>query len=195
MGEARTRRGSAEVEAAILTATLELVAERGYAALVVDAVAERAGAARSVLYRRWPDKPHLVAAALAHARIGLVPDHGSGDLRTDLRTVLRNVADLLSGPLGAACAVLHAERSAKPEVREAAARAGLETRRLALEQVLERAVAAGELRPGVLTTQAPHAGTALLLFHLFDERQPVDHALADAILDDIVWPAVERFRA
>ncbi len=193
MAEARTRRGSAEVEAAILTATLELVAERGYTALGVDAVAERAGAARSVLYRRWPDKPHLVAAALEHARVGLVPDDGSGDLRTDLRTVLRNVADLLAGPLGAACAALHAERSAKPEVREAAARAGLDTRRLAIAQVLERAVAAGELRPGVLTAQAPHAGTALLLFHLFDAERPVDHALADAVLDDVVWPAVERW--
>lgn len=193
MPEARTRRSSAEIEAAILTATLELVAERGYAGLNVDAVAERAGAARSVLYRRWPDKPHLVAAALEQAKGGLVPEEGSGDLRTDLRTVLRNVADLLAGPVGAACAVLYAERSAKPEVRAAAARAGLGTRRQAIEQVLERAVAAGELRPGVLTGQAPYAGTALLLFHLFDARRPIDRALADAVLDDVVWPAVERW--
>ena len=193
MLEARTRRGSAEVEAAILTATLELVGERGYGGLFVDAVAARAGAARSVLYRRWPDKAHLVAAALERAQAGLVPEHGSGDLRTDLQTVLRNIADLLAGPVGAACAALHAERSAKPEVRAAAARAGLETRQRAITQVLERAVAAGELRPGVLTAQAAHAGTALLLFHLFDGGRPVDHALADAILADVVWPAVTRW--
>lgn len=189
----RTRRSSAEVEAAILTATLELVGEVGYAGLAVDAVAQRAGAARTVIYRRWPDKPHLVAAALAHARAGLVPEERSGDLRTDLRTVLRNVADLLGGPLGAACAVLHAERSAKPEVRAAAEEAGLGLRRLAVETVLRRAVEAGELRPGVLTSEAPQAGTALLFFHLFDARRPVDHALADAILEDVVWPAVARW--
>lgn len=189
-----SRRPAAEIEAAILTATLELVGERGYAGLGVDAVAERAGAARSVLYRRWPDKAHLVAAALDHAQAGLVPDHGSGDLRTDLRTVLRNVADLLAGPLGAACATLHAERSAKPEVRAAAARTGLATRRRATVQVLERAVAAGELQPGVLGSQAPHAGAALLLFHHVDAERPVDRALADAILDDVVWPAVQRWR-
>ncbi len=193
MLEARRRRASAEVEAAILTATLELVGERGYAGLVVDAVAERAGAARSVLYRRWPDKAHLVAAALEHAQAGLVPDDGSGELRTDLQTVLRNVADLLAGPVGAACAALHAERSAKPEVRAAAARAGLDTRKRAIARVLERAVAAGELRAGVLTSQAAHAGTALLLFHLFEGERPIDHALADAILSDVVWPAVARW--
>lgn len=189
----RTRRSAAAVETAILTATLELVGERGYAALGVDAVAERAGAARSVLYRRWPDKAHLVAAALAHAQSGLVPAEGSGDLHTDLRIVLRNIADLLSGPLGAACAALHAERSTKPEVRQAAADAGLGSRRKAIAQVLERAVAAGTLRPGVLASQAPHAGTALLLFHLFDGQQAVDHTLADAVLEDVVWPAVSRW--
>lgn len=193
MAETRTRRGAAEIEGAILAATLELVGERGYAALSVDAVAERAGAARSVLYRRWPDKAHLVAAALAAAQVGMVPADGSGDLRTDLGIVLRNLADLLAGPAGAACAVLHAERSAKPEVRQAAAAAGLASRRKAIAEVLERAVAAGRLRPGVLASQAPHAGTALLLFHLFDGQRPVDHALADVILDDVVWPAVARW--
>ncbi len=190
----RTRRASAEVEAAILTATLELVGERGYAGLVVDAVAQRAGAARTVLYRRWPDKPHLVAAALAEVRASLVP-RVSGDLRDDLRQVLRNVADLLGGPLGPACATLHAERGAKPEIREAAERAGLGTPRQAIAEVLGRAVDAGQLRPGVLDSQLPHAGTALLLLHLSDDRVRMDHALADAVLDDVVWPAVERWRS
>jgi AcrR family transcriptional regulator len=192
MAEARTRRSAAGVEAAILGATLELVGERGYAGLGVDAVAERAGAARSVLYRRWPDKAHLVAAALDHAQAGLVPAT-SGDVRDDLRTVLRNIAELLAGPLGTACAVLYAERSAKPEVRAAADRAGLASRRRAIVRVLERAVAAGDLDPGVLTSQAPHAGTSLLLYHHLEDERPVDAALADAILDDVVWPAVARW--
>lgn len=194
MPEVRSRRGAAELEAAILTATLELVGERGYAGLNVDAVAERAGAARSVLYRRWPDKPHLVAAALDHVKEGLVPGASTGDLREDLRGVLRNVADLLSGPHGAACAALHAERTARPELRAAAERTGLGTRRRAIELVLERAVAAGELHPGVLGSEALDASSACLLFHHMNGERPVDDALADAILDDVVWPAVERWR-
>lgn len=189
----RTRRGSAEVEAAILGATLELLGERGYTGLHIDAVAQRADAARTVLYRRWPDKAHLVAAALAQARAGLVPVERSGDLKSDLRVVLRNVADLLGGPLGAACAAVHAERSAVPEVRRAAEAAGLGSRRVALAEVLEQAVDAGELRPGVLDTELPHVGTALLLYHLSDGRRAVDHDLADAVLDDVVWPALQRW--
>lgn len=98
----------------------------------------------------------------------------------------------LVGPLGAACAVLYCERSAKPEVRAAAEQTGLGSRRRAIALILERAVAAGVLRPAVLVSEAPDAGTALLLFHHLDGG-PVDHALADAILDDVVWPAVERW--
>lgn len=192
MPETRTRRSAADVETAILDATLELIGERGYAALGVDAVAERAGAARSVLYRRWPDKAHLVAAALDHVQVGLaVPD--TGDVREDLRAVLRALADLLAGPLGAACAVLHAERTAKPEVRAAADRVGLGRRRRLTTQVLERAVADGTLERAVLASEAPHAGVALMLFHHLDDDAPVSPELADRILDDVLWPAVVRF--
>lgn len=191
----RTRRSAEQLEEAILTATLELVGERGYAALPVDAVAERAGVARSVLYRRWPDKPHLVAAALEHAKARLVPAERTGELKEDLRVVMRNVADMLGGPLGAACAVLYAERGAQPELREAAERAGFGPRRRAVERVLDRAVADGELDPAVLTSEAVRASTACLLFHQTEGDRTIDHALADAILEDVVWPAIARYRA
>ncbi len=193
MPEVRTRRSAEELERAILTATLELVGERGYAALPVDAVAERAGAARSVLYRRWPDKPHLVAAALEHAKAGLVPEERTGELKEDLRAVIHNVADLLAGPLGAACVAIYSDRGALPELQEAAERAGFGPRRRAVERVLDRAVADGELDPAVLTSEAVHASTACLLFHQI-EGDHLDHALADAILEDVVWPSMARFR-
>ena len=157
-------------------------------------MAERAGAARSVLYRRWPDKPHLVAAALEHAKAGLVPAERTGELREDLRIVMRNVADLISGPLGAACVAIYSERGAKPELVAAAERAGFGTRRKAVERVLDRAVAEGELDAAVLDSEAAQACTALLLFHQTEGDRTIDHALADAILDDVVWPAVERYR-
>ena len=44
-----------------------MLREGGYGALTVDAVAERAGVAKTTLYRRWPSKSTLVAAALAPA--------------------------------------------------------------------------------------------------------------------------------
>jgi AcrR family transcriptional regulator len=42
-----------------------MLEERGYRDLSVDAVAERAGVAKTTVYRRWPSKGVLVAAAIA----------------------------------------------------------------------------------------------------------------------------------
>lgn len=61
----------------------------GYGALTVDAVAERAGVAKTTVYRRWPSKGALVAA--------LIPPPGTyGDAAAvlhDVRTLLEPLAD------------------------------------------------------------------------------------------------------
>ena len=58
----RPRREGADEE--ILAGARSLLAEVGYASLTVDAVAERVGVAKTTVYRRWPTKRELIAAAL-----------------------------------------------------------------------------------------------------------------------------------
>src|SRR5688500_17273048 len=62
-GRGRPRREGADDE--ILGVKLAMLRESGYGALTVDTVAELAGVAKTTLYRRWPSKSALVAAALA----------------------------------------------------------------------------------------------------------------------------------
>ena len=62
-GRGRPRREGADEE--ILDVARDLLAERGYRELTVDAVAERAGVAKTTVYRRWPSKGALVAATIA----------------------------------------------------------------------------------------------------------------------------------
>jgi AcrR family transcriptional regulator len=79
----RSRRASSDVEEAILRATLEILDEAGFEDLTVEAVAARAGAAKTAVYRRWPSKVPLVVEALTRALpVPEVPD--TGDLRTDM---------------------------------------------------------------------------------------------------------------
>jgi AcrR family transcriptional regulator len=62
-----TRRGrprTPAIDEAVLTATRDLVDERGYDAFAMRDVAERAGTSLGALYRRWPGKRELVVAAL-----------------------------------------------------------------------------------------------------------------------------------
>lgn len=51
-------------DAAILTATLDLLGEVGYEQVTVRAIAQRAGAGLATLYRRWPTKEDLVVDAV-----------------------------------------------------------------------------------------------------------------------------------
>jgi AcrR family transcriptional regulator len=58
----RPRREGADEE--ILRAARELLEEHGYGAFTVDHVAERSGVAKTTIYRRWPTKGTLAAAAI-----------------------------------------------------------------------------------------------------------------------------------
>lgn len=62
---------------------MAVLAEAGFAGLTIDAVAQRAGTTRVLVYRVWETKAALAADALFSSAADLaVPDHG--DLRADL---------------------------------------------------------------------------------------------------------------
>ena len=64
--------------------------EAGYEAMTTDAVAARAHASKTTIYRRWPGKPALVRAAVdAHLAGRLLRAADTGRLRGDLFAVMR----------------------------------------------------------------------------------------------------------
>ncbi|MFT2689861.1 TetR/AcrR family transcriptional regulator [Clavibacter zhangzhiyongii] len=85
-------------DAAILSAALDLVAERDYERMTLDEVAARTGKAKTTIYRRWATKEDLVLAAIRAAggppEAAALPDTGS--LRGDLVAVVDSA--WLGGP-------------------------------------------------------------------------------------------------
>src|SRR4051812_15375088 len=63
-----TAEESAELEARLRSAALELFLDRGYDATTMDAVARKAGITRRTLYARHPDKERLFVDVLTWAR-------------------------------------------------------------------------------------------------------------------------------
>ena len=114
----RRRRG-AELHRAIYDATMDALADAGYANLTMDDVARRARTSKACLYRRWSSRAELVADAVRH----LVPDSGdstdTGDLRGDLIALLSAAAGVLNGPVGTALRGLLADTLRDPELAEA----------------------------------------------------------------------------
>src|SRR5688572_31365663 len=86
---------SARVRAAVLAATLELLAERGYEGAELPEIARRAGVHPTTVYRRWDTKAKLVGEALLEQAATLSPTPDTGALRTDLERLLLDGAALV----------------------------------------------------------------------------------------------------
>lgn len=76
---------------AILAVARTMFGVRGYRDLTIDAIAEAAGVAKTTIYRRWPSKGSLLAAAIAP----------SGAPPASIEAVLAEVGHLLA-PLASA---------------------------------------------------------------------------------------------
>ncbi|MGH4033575.1 TetR/AcrR family transcriptional regulator [Actinomycetota bacterium Odt1-20B] len=95
----RTRTAGTGPRAAerIHEATLELLIERGYQRLTVEAVAQKAGVNKTTIYRWWPSKGPLLRAALLHSQVLDIDIPDTGDLRGDLIALAGQMTRLVSG--------------------------------------------------------------------------------------------------
>jgi AcrR family transcriptional regulator len=104
---------------AILDAARELVVELGYAKISIEAIAGRAGVGKQTIYRWWPSKGAVIFdsfLALSEGADGMsLPD--TGDLGTDLRTVMRaTVAEFADPVFEAPVRALNLEVIADPDL-------------------------------------------------------------------------------
>jgi AcrR family transcriptional regulator len=157
VGRPRPRPGgrSARVRAAVLAATLELLAERGFEDMQLPEVARRADVHVTTVYRRWGSKARLVGEALLERGRPLSPTPDTGAFRTDLeRLLVEGGALLRTPPVQAMFEVLLSE-SAKPSAEIARARdrffaAHLEEAQSIIDRAVTRAELPAGTDPGVL---------------------------------------------
>jgi AcrR family transcriptional regulator len=94
-GNGRGRPRDPSIDEAIISATLELLNEHGYAGLTLAEVANRAGVSRTALYRRWARKSQLVVEAM----VSRLPARGlpdTGSTRGDLLAYTQQLAATFS---------------------------------------------------------------------------------------------------
>jgi AcrR family transcriptional regulator len=86
------------IDAAILGAAADLLAEIGYSNLTMAAVAERAGTTKTALYRRWSSKAELIhEAAFPAAPTALTTPEG--DITGDVRAMIAAARDVFTTPV------------------------------------------------------------------------------------------------
>jgi AcrR family transcriptional regulator len=183
------RRLDPRISDEILAATLDLLAEEGYARLSMEAVAHRAGVHKPAVYRRWPSKLDLVVAAVrSQAAEAVDPD--TGDLRADLVALLRDAASTAyRNPKVRAGLRLMVDAAVDEELASAVRDRVVGPRRAVARTILERGVVAGELRGDldldlVVDLLLGPLHTRVLVMHRPFPRADIE-ALVDLVLDGI----------
>lgn len=179
------------LEKALLDAAWAELTERGYDDLTIDAVANRAGTSRAVLYRRWPGKQDLLLAALIHqVKSDVVAAPDTGSLRGDMLALLRRanevrsrLATLVFTRLGG----YYREAGTNLAELSAYVQGGRET---VLEEVLAQAVARGEIRPGQVSARVARVPVELFRYQLMATLQPVPDRELESIVDEVFMPLV-----
>ena len=190
-GNPRGRPRLPSTDHAIFVAAAELIRERGYDGFSMAAVADRAGVAKTTVYRRWPTRAHLVIATLASVLRVSVLD--SGDVRADMVAFARTLVTAMRAPgTRRLLAQLSLSSVQRPELGEALERLFIE-RRAAVLGTIRGAQQAGRLRRdldlGLLIDQltgAIHYRTVVRGDPLSDDYA---ERLVDAILDGARQPA------
>jgi AcrR family transcriptional regulator len=179
-----SRRRGAALDDALLTAAWDEVSAVGYAKFTMEGAAARAGAARSVLYRRWPNRAALVHAAMRHHMGSLddqVPD--TGDLRTDILTLLRLDRDKF---LGVGPEVIHglmAEAAdLPPDVFGVTSRA--------VSAILTRAADRGQARRDRITPRIVVLPGDLVRHEMMRPHGDTSDAFLAEIVDEVFLPLV-----
>jgi AcrR family transcriptional regulator len=172
----------------IRAAILSLLAEVGYGALTMDAVAAEAGVGKATIYRRWRTKEDLVVDTIAEVNRAemTVPDTGS--LEDDLRAMLYTVVAGINGSSGAATQALLSTIPHHPALAEAFREGPLEVWQQGFDQIFARAEARGEIRPGIADAVVVEAISAPLVQRWLIRGEPVTEAYADEVLAKVALP-------
>jgi AcrR family transcriptional regulator len=87
---------------------MDVLREVGYEDFSMDLVASRARCSKATLYRLWPSKAQLVAAALYATRPGKAEEINTGSLRGDLLTMVELLASQAEKDTGLFAGLSHA---------------------------------------------------------------------------------------
>jgi AcrR family transcriptional regulator len=171
---------------AILSATLELIAESGVHDLRVDDVAGRAGVGKATIYRRYSSKDELITAAVAGLVSEIiVPD--TGRTHGDLLALMRGAVKVYRGSVEAGVMPSLVEAMSRDAELSRLVREGfLAGRRAALRAVLERGIQRGDLRVDLDIDLALDVLGGPLFYRLLITGGPIDEQLADGVVELIL---------
>ena len=179
-GRLRPGGRTARTRDAVLRAVIDELNDNGYTGATVERVAERAGVAKTTIYRRWGSLDGLLADLMAEYAAREIPVPDEGDLDGDLHVLAGRVVGSLRVPaLRAAFGRMVTEAAANPAAREVLARfvAG---RLATMSVIIDRAIARGQLPPHTDAVGVLGTVTAIVYYRVYVLGEQVSQAIADS---------------
>jgi AcrR family transcriptional regulator len=172
----------------VLDAAADMLAERGYAGLTMDALVERTGVSKTTMYKHWPSRTDLIAATVRRLTAApAIPDTGS--VRGDLIAMTLDSLDTYKGPRWPGLASVLEAAGHDPELRaalESVPAAGFTAGFSNLRTVLGRAAQHGELRTDIDTEAAITVLVGAIFFRLRLADLPQVKREVPGIIDTIL---------
>ena len=192
-GEAAVARPRVEGdrEAAILSATLEVLVDVGYDRLTMDAVAARAKASKATLYRRWSTKLRLVMDAL-HTTKEPPTQIDTGSLRGDLQQLFCGMGGVVDPQAVAVFGSVITAVARDREFAETYRREFIGPRLEVSKQLWQRALQRGELREDLDLSLFEPALAGIVLHRVLVMGEQPSEDLVTRVIDQIVLPAATR---
>lgn len=188
-GKNASRRRGKELEACLLDAAWKVLMASGFGGFSFEAVAARAKTSRPVIYRRWSNKEELVIDAVRHWRDRNplnIPDTSS--LRNDLIEYL-NEASVKRLEITILFSIHLAEFFRSSDTNQAEFKRKLFLPRGGgVDEIFNRAIARGELRPEMPTPLLRNLPMNLLHHEMIMSLKPVSRETITRIVDEIVLP-------
>ncbi|MFE7660376.1 TetR/AcrR family transcriptional regulator [Streptomyces celluloflavus] len=178
---------TARTREAVLAAVFEELGDGGYPALSMEKIAQRSGVHLATLYRRWRCMEGLVCEALID-RSAAVPLPDTGTLPGDLRALAHAIGAFYGEPRMRGLIEAVVAAAARDPESATVLRSFFEDRLRTTGQMVDRAVARGELPAGTDAAEVLAALGAPFYYRILIARRPVDRALAESAAT-AVWAA------
>jgi AcrR family transcriptional regulator len=182
-------------DSVIRAAILRLLADVGYGALTMDAVASEAGVGKATIYRRWRTKQDLVVDTISDLNREQVARPDTGSLENDVRAMLQSLLGIVNGPAGAATLSLLSTVAHEPALADAFRRGPLVEWRNTFDAAWARAQERGEVGAGSSGTLISEATSGPIVQRWLLTGEPVDEAYVEEIMQRVALPLIRSAAA
>lgn len=187
----RGRPRSQRARRAVLDAARAIVEKEGYDAATIEAIAQRAGVAKTTIYRSWPNRAALIVDLLMEMAERAVPFPSGPDPLDAVRTEMRGIARAADHLMGRLLTSLVGEAQRDPEIRAALLSGLFHPRTDATGKMVRKAQDAGAVRKDIPAHVAVDLLVGPLFYRMLVRHQPLTDTFVSQVFR-VVRAGLER---